>query len=92
MDPEEEEWRCPEGCTDPGGPLAHWTLPFIYPPSTTQTELGVLAGRDIEPSDTWEDGLMGVPDGVKDNARTGTDVPPLCRHCLTEAVRTYEPW
>lgn len=78
-----EKWICSEGCD-----VSKHPFPFVYPPSSTLRELGVMADESLEPSNTWQDGTIGVPEEVRENCRTGTDVPPDCVMCGSEAVRS----
>lgn len=81
-----QEWICPEHCD-----VSEEPFPFVYPPSATQRELGVFSDKFAEPVNTWADGSTGVPDEVADNCRTGTDVPPDCVVCGSEAIRLPLP-
>ncbi len=65
--------KCPNNCD-----VSDLSYPFFYPSVCTGVEEGVLADESGEPTNTWLDGVKGVPQEILDQLEAHDY---SCLHC-----------
>ena len=78
---------CPNGCA------TEVDTPFYYPPSCLppeEYELGVLVYPDLSISNRWHDGVVGIPQEIREWLDSH-DCLPHCIECNEEIIEE-EKW